>query len=218
MVRLDQHPTVQRHRRSPKSAHTPASLDAAELRRLCLELGADDVGFVSIDRPELDDQRADILALYPWTRTLISLVCRMNREPIRSPARSVANLEFHHTNDHTDETARQVAARLSERGPGREPIGRVPHGGGSLPRQDLGRVAQAGRRGGRPGADGHPPQRHPPEVRQLHPAGDGPDRRRGVRSSRDPSTTTPASSASSAWRPARWGRSRPTGISTSRPA
>src|SRR4051812_15844157 len=116
MARLDQHPTVLRHRRSTPIAQAPTSLDAAELRRLCLELGADDVGFVSINRPELDDQRADILALYPWTRTLISLVCRMNREPIRSPARSVANLEFHHTNDHTYETARQVAARLSERG------------------------------------------------------------------------------------------------------
>src|SRR3954451_5111398 len=116
MARLDQHPTVLRHRQSMKVAGIPAPLDAVELRRLCLELGADDVGFVSIDRPELGDQRAHILALYPWTRTLISLVCRMNREPIRSPARSVANLEFHHTNDHTDETARQVAARLSECG------------------------------------------------------------------------------------------------------
>ena len=40
-----------------------------------------------------------------------------------------------------------------------------------VPRQDLGRLPQAGRRGGGARADGHPPQRHPPEVRQLHPPG-----------------------------------------------
>ena len=50
-----------------------------------------------------------------------------------------------------------------------------------FPRQDLGRLAQAGRRRCGPGPHGHPPQRHPPEVRQLHPAGHGPDRRRGDR-------------------------------------
>jgi NAD-dependent dihydropyrimidine dehydrogenase PreA subunit len=116
MVRLEQHPTVQRHRQATKAAQGPIRFDAAELRKICLELGADDMGFLSIDRPELDDQRAEILALYPWTRSLVSIVCRMNREPIRSPARSVANLEFHHTNDHTDEAARRIAMRLAERG------------------------------------------------------------------------------------------------------
>ena len=81
MTKLDEHPTVVRHRRSPPKA--PAEvLDAERLRRLCLDAGADDVGFVSIRRPELDDQRADILRVYPWTRGLVSIVCKMNREPI----------------------------------------------------------------------------------------------------------------------------------------
>ena len=35
----------------------------------------------------------------------------MNREPIRSPARSVANLEFHHTGDQVNEVARAVVTR-----------------------------------------------------------------------------------------------------------
>ena len=115
MARLDQHPTVQRHRQSMELANIPESLDAAELRRLCLELGADDVGFVSIDRPELDDQRADILALYPWTRSLVSIVCRMNREPIRSPAVGRQPGVPPHQRPHR-QTARRIAARLSEHG------------------------------------------------------------------------------------------------------
>jgi ferredoxin len=40
----------------------------------------------------------------------------MNREPIRSPARSVANLEFHHTGDHVNEIARKIVAALGREG------------------------------------------------------------------------------------------------------
>lgn len=115
MTKLDDHPSVLRFRRSEPRPH-PGTLDAARLRQLCLDAGADDVGFVAIDRPELDDQRAEILALFPWTKGLISLVCRMNREPIRSPARSVANLEFHHAGDRTNEVARTIASALEAKG------------------------------------------------------------------------------------------------------
>jgi hypothetical protein len=85
MAKLDEHPTVIRHRQSTKKV-PPKALDAEWLRQLCLDAGADDVGFVSIGRPELDDQRADILHVYPWTKGLVSIVCKMNREPIRSTA------------------------------------------------------------------------------------------------------------------------------------
>ena len=40
----------------------------------------------------------------------------MNREPTRSPARSVANLEFHHTGDHVNEVARRVVTTLEKQG------------------------------------------------------------------------------------------------------
>jgi NAD-dependent dihydropyrimidine dehydrogenase PreA subunit len=115
MSKLDQHPTVVRFRQSPPRPGR-ARLDAERLRRLCREAGADDVGFVAIDRPELDDQRAEILGLYPWTKGLISIVIRMNREPIRSPARSVANLEFHHAGDHTNDVARRIVAAIEGEG------------------------------------------------------------------------------------------------------
>jgi ferredoxin len=115
MTKLDGHPSVVRFRRSEPRPH-PGTLDADRLRRICLDAGADDVGFVAIDRPELDDQRAEILGLYPWIKGLISVVCRMNREPVRSPARSVANLEFHHAGDRTNEVAHRVVAALEAEG------------------------------------------------------------------------------------------------------
>src|SRR5262245_66057356 len=87
-------------------------LDAGRLRQLCLDLGADDVGLVELDRPALADQRDDILRFFPPAKILLSFVCRMNREPIRTPARSVANLEFHHTGDHVNEVARKLVTAL----------------------------------------------------------------------------------------------------------
>jgi len=119
-MNLAEHPTVRRIRESsgdqPESAEPPAPLDAAWLRQLCLDCGADDAGLVEIGRPALDDQRADILRYFPHARTLLSFVCRMNRGPIRSPARSASNLEFHASYDHSNEVARQVVAALEERG------------------------------------------------------------------------------------------------------
>ncbi len=119
MVRLSEHPTVKRFYESTSvlpDAGSSTTLDADWLRQFCLEAGADDAGFVEIDRPEIADQRDDILAVFPRTKTLLSFVCRMNRDPIRSPARSVANLEFHHRGDHVNEVAHKVVAALEQRG------------------------------------------------------------------------------------------------------
>lgn len=82
MAALAEHPTVKlvQLQSAGQMALPPSALSAAELRALCLAAGADDCGFVEIGRPALDDQRADILAGLPRTRTLISFVLRMNRE------------------------------------------------------------------------------------------------------------------------------------------
>ena len=119
MMQPAEHPTVQQFRERQAAGHEPPppqTLDAAWLRQLCLNCGADDAGLVEISRPALEDQREDILRFFPFTRTLLSFVCRMNREPVRSPARSVANLEFHHTADQVNEIARKVVTTLERMG------------------------------------------------------------------------------------------------------
>lgn len=93
---------------------TTSKLDAQRLRQLALDCGADDVGLVAIGHPGLDDQRADILRFYPKTKTLLAIVCRMNREPIRNPARSVANLEFHATGEDVTDVCRAIVAALEQ--------------------------------------------------------------------------------------------------------
>jgi len=118
-MKLADHPTVkafyERAAANPAPA-IPPQLDAAWLRQLCRLAGADDAGLVEIGRQALDEQRDDILRFFPATKTLVSFVCRMNREPIRSTARSVANLEFHNAGDHVNEVARQVVTALERRG------------------------------------------------------------------------------------------------------
>jgi ferredoxin len=116
---LDDHPTVQLLRRTPLEQSSPVStstLDAVWLRAICLDAGAADVGFVELGRPALADQRDDILRIFPRGQSFISFVVRMNREPIRSLARSVANLEFHHAGDRVNDVARTIVEALEARG------------------------------------------------------------------------------------------------------
>src|SRR5256714_11129965 len=117
-MKLEHHPTVQRIRLQTASLVPPKKepLDAGWLKQLVLDAGADDVGFVEIGRPALDDQREDILKAFSHTKTLISFVVRMNREAIRTPARSVSNTEFHHSGEEVNDIARSVVQTLEDRG------------------------------------------------------------------------------------------------------
>jgi ferredoxin len=100
----------------PLSLLNGSRLDAAWLRQLCLDAGAEDVGFVELDRPSLAEEKPHILRAFPRTRSLISFVVRMNRDNVRSPARSVANAEFHHTGDEASEIARRITRELERAG------------------------------------------------------------------------------------------------------
>ena len=107
---------MEAHRRKAVPEKISEPLDAAWLRQLCLDAGADDVGFVEIDRPALAEERPHIQRAFPHTRSLISFVLRMNRENVRSPARSIANSEFHHTGDEVNDVARRITAALERMG------------------------------------------------------------------------------------------------------
>jgi ferredoxin len=91
-------------------------LRAEELLTLARACGADDAGLASIDDPALAEERPYVLNAFPATRALLVLVTRMNREPVRSPARSAANLEFHNAGHEVDEIARRIVRRLEDAG------------------------------------------------------------------------------------------------------
>ncbi len=99
-----------------KSLKTQTTQSAEWLRKICIEEGADDMGLVEIDRPALDAERKGILHVFGRTRTVISLVQVMNRENIQSPARYVANDEFHKTIEDLTQIARRIVKRLNRHG------------------------------------------------------------------------------------------------------
>jgi ferredoxin len=116
-ARLMSHPIVKKVLAGgAQSKKDTSALNSDWLRQLCLDSGADDVGFVEIDRPEIADQRDEILQNFAGARTLVSYVLRTNRESIRTPARSISNLEFHHTGEAVNEIGRHVVAVLERRG------------------------------------------------------------------------------------------------------
>ncbi|WP_028922820.1 SCP2 sterol-binding domain-containing protein [Pseudonocardia acaciae] len=119
MAKIDSHPNVIEVRRRAEQGRAeapPAVLDAEWLRRLCMAAGAEDVGFVDFERPELADERVQIERAFLGAKAAISFVCRMNRENVRSPARSASNLEFHLTNHDTNEVGRRIVTELESIG------------------------------------------------------------------------------------------------------
>ena len=122
-MKLEEHPTVKRLRPSAPAAAAEAAraragerVSAADLRRFAFECGAEDAGVVEIARAGLAPQRDEIMRNYPWTKTLLSFVVRMAREPVRGAPRSVANLEFHRAGHAVDSIAAEIVAMLEARG------------------------------------------------------------------------------------------------------
>ena len=116
IMSLPDHPTVVKVRARGIVPEQSKPLNADELRDLAFRCGADDAGLVDIGRPALDDQRDYIRQVFAPTRTLLSFVVTMNREPVRSPVRSVANQEFHAVYDCVNETARNIVRELERQG------------------------------------------------------------------------------------------------------
>ena len=114
--RYDDHPTVRLVRRRSAPPASAETVDATWLRELCLAAGADDVGFVPVDHPDLAAERAYIDEVLPGIATLIGFVVRASVDNLRSPARATANLEFHTAYDEVDRVGRRIARALQERG------------------------------------------------------------------------------------------------------
>src|SRR5438270_11791753 len=112
--RLAEHPTVQKVR--SRMTRRPGVLDAEWLREMCLAAGADDVAFASVDNPALASEVEHVEAALPGAKSYIALVAKMNRDNVRSTARSVANQEFHRSGEVLNEAAHRIVRRLQDAG------------------------------------------------------------------------------------------------------
>jgi Fe-S-cluster-containing hydrogenase component 2 len=113
-ARLAEHPTVRKVR--ARRTEKPGVIDADWLRQVCLDAGADDVAFASVDNPDLASEREHVDAALPGTLSYISLVVKMNRDNVRSTARSVANQEFHRSGEIMNEAAHRITRAMEDAG------------------------------------------------------------------------------------------------------
>lgn len=118
-MKLDEHPTVKHYREqlivNPTSI-SRTDLDAKWLKNVALGAGADDVALVEIDRPAIAEHRKDILEIFPRTKSLMSIVCKLHRENIRCVSREVSDLEFLQTFEKTNSVASHIIKTLHENG------------------------------------------------------------------------------------------------------
>ena len=113
-TRLADHPTVRKVR--SRKTEKPGVIDSDWLRQVCLDAGADDVAFASVDNPDLASEREHVDAALPGVQSYISLVVKMNRDNVRSTARSVANQEFHRSGEIMNEAAHRITRALQDAG------------------------------------------------------------------------------------------------------
>ncbi len=118
-MQLEEHPTVKWFREQGNEADQqaqPSELDAEWLKQICLDAGADDVGFVEIHREALADQADDLRVLLPSVRTVVGMGFRVNRQSIRSVDHSGANLEYRSSFVQANGTARTIVSTLEKSG------------------------------------------------------------------------------------------------------
>jgi len=116
---LEDHPTVKWFRnKETKGTETPAAetVTAEELKAMAMNVGAHDVGIISIDSTDLAGDAGEIIELFPKTKSLISFVCSLNRENVRSVSRAVSDLEFLQGFNEVNQVARKLVFQLSEKG------------------------------------------------------------------------------------------------------
>ncbi|WP_163722017.1 epoxyqueuosine reductase [Mycolicibacterium psychrotolerans] len=112
--RLVDHPTVRKVQAHP--SRPPGVIDAGWLRAVCREAGVDDVGFARVADPALASEVEHVQAALPGAVSYLSLVVKMNRDNVRSTARSVANQEFHRSGEIMNEAAHRITRIIQDAG------------------------------------------------------------------------------------------------------
>jgi hypothetical protein len=100
-------------------------MSAEELRAVCIEAGADDVGFVETGRKAISSEMPDILRIFSKARTIISIAKKTNPESIRSRSVSVANYEFAMVHLEMAESTKRILKKLIQWDTGVQPYHQV---------------------------------------------------------------------------------------------
>lgn len=116
---IKNHPTVKWFNRDSGSHRTGIKEDQLNyeiIKAMAHEAGADDCGLADIESAALEKEKQEILSLYPKTRTVISIVIKLNRENIQCVSRSVSDHEFVQGFERSNAVARKLTRLLGSNG------------------------------------------------------------------------------------------------------
>lgn len=116
-MKLTDHPTVKAYHQHKKDIPQPSvPLEAAKLKQIALDAGADDVGLIDLERDSLVEYRPDLREAMPDTQSVMMLAFRVSQTHLRSTAHSVADQEFKQVWTLAGYTARKVVMDLGKLG------------------------------------------------------------------------------------------------------
>jgi len=116
-MRLADHPTVRNYREGKINIPKPSGiLEAARLKKMALDAGADDAGLVDLARDAMADYRQDLLVAMPDTRTVMTLMFRVNQNHLKCLTHSVADHEFKLAWTEANHIARLLVTELRQNG------------------------------------------------------------------------------------------------------
>lgn len=114
-MRVADHPTAQSLAARPPR-QVPNEVDGAWLIAAARAAGADDVAVVPLDHPDLVHEVPHVRRALGSAVSLVAVVVRMARAPVRSPERSVANGEFHRASARVESVCDALVRALEDRG------------------------------------------------------------------------------------------------------
>lgn len=94
-MKLSSHPTIIAYKENKNPyVKNETILSSNEMKQLAKDSGADDAGLIELTRESVSDYKSDLLGVMHDTRCLLIVAFRINRNPLRSLAHSVADQEF----------------------------------------------------------------------------------------------------------------------------
>ena len=116
-MKFSDHPTVKAYKEQKSQPITsPAILEAAVLKQMALDAGADDSGLIDLSRDTMAPYRQDLLDVMPDTKSAMVLAVRLNQTPLRSLAHSIADNEFQQAIKNIKGIERQLVTQFKKIG------------------------------------------------------------------------------------------------------
>ena len=116
-MKLSDHPTVKAYKeRKTQILDSPAILEAAGLKQMALDAGADDSGLIDLSRETMAPYKQNLLDVMPDAKSAMVLVARINQTPLRSLAHSIADNEFQQVLKNIKQIERKLVIQFKQVG------------------------------------------------------------------------------------------------------